>query len=385
MFNAALLSGLFAANDPKLPANAAALAEGVPPVELWHWLATSGFVTVLLIFDLVVFHRHSKETTLREAGIATFVWFMLAMAFNAVVFWYFRPPGQALWQSTAGWEFLTGYFVEWSLSMDNVFVFAVIFVHFRVPKKYQYRVLFWGILGAIGLRLTFVLLGARLIQIFEPIMVVFGAFLIYTAIKLVVKEDEFDPETGILFRLGRKFFRIAKDDHGDKFFVREAGSLCVTPLFIVLLVVESTDMLFAVDSVPAIFGVVKSPPPLGTFVIFTSNLFAIMGLRALYFLLAGIMHMFRYLKYGLSAILGFVGVKMILEFAYHHSQTVRDLVPASWKEMASQNDMFLPFLSLSVIVSLLAISIIASLLARESVPATAEAQDSHDKPTEDSP
>lgn len=328
-----------------------------PPVEIWHWLAVSAVVTVLLIFDLVVFHRESKDTTLREAALATFVWFLLAMVFNAVIWW--------VWGAKAATEFLAGYAVEWSLSMDNVFVFAVIFVHFRVPKKYQYRVLFWGILGAIVLRLSFVLAGAKLIEMFAWINVFFGAFLVYTAIKLLVADDEFDPEKDILFRITRRFFPIAKGDHGDHFFVREAGKWCITPLFVVLLVVDSADTMFAVDSVPAIFGVTNE-----SFIVFTSNLFAIMGLRALYFLLAGVMDMFRYLKYGLSAILGFVGVKMILEYVVQFPAVAQWLPQFFQARVANPNNnpnfhphLISPLESLLVILALLAASIIASLVA----------------------
>ncbi len=194
--------------------------------------------------------------------------------------------------------------------MDNVFVFAVIFNYYRVPLRYQYRVLFWGILGAILMRLTFVLLGTALIQQFEGVMPLFGLFLIYTAVKLVWQEDaQVDPERNLLRRLASRVFYVADGDHGERFFVKQAGHWAVTPLFLVLLVIESTDVAFAVDSVPAILGITED-----RFIVFTSNIFAILGLRALYFLLAGVMDMFHYLKYGLAAVLGFIGVKMIAEY-----------------------------------------------------------------------
>jgi tellurite resistance protein TerC len=221
--------------------------------------------------------------------------------------------------------------------MDNVFVFLVIFAYFGVPLKYQYRVLFWGIMGAIGMRLTFILLASQLLQRFEWIFYLFGAFLIYTGIKLASAHGtETHPDQNIVLRFSRRYLRVAKGSHGDEFFVRQEGKLYVTSLFMVLLVIESTDVVFAVDSVPAIFGITREP-----FIVFTSNVFAIMGLRALYFLLAGVMNLFRYLHYGLSAILIFIGVKMMLHRWWH---------PEHWQ-------------SLLVIVSLLAIAIVASLIA----------------------
>src|SRR5688572_29689729 len=283
----------------------------------------------MLTLDLTVFHRQSHEPSLRESAFWTCFWCSLAGVFNLLV-WY-------QWGGQHAIDFLNGYLIEWSLSMDNVFVFAVIFSYFRVPLKYQYRVLFWGILGAIFMRLTFVLIGAALIENFKWMMVVFGLFLLYTGFKLMFKGDEeVHSENNILMLLGKRLFRVSKESHGDQFFVVENGLRCVTALFLVLLVVESTDVVFAVDSVPAIFAITQEP-----FIVFTSNIFAIMGLRALYFLLAGVMDMFRYLHYGLSAILIFIGVKMMLHRWWH---------PEHWQ-------------SLAVIVTLLAISIITSLIA----------------------
>lgn len=298
-------------------------------VSLWHWLGFGAFVVSMLVLDLGVFHRHSRETTLREAGIWTLIWCSLALAFNGLIL------------AWAGWhkasEFLTGYLIEWSLSMDNVFVFAVIFTYFRVPRKYQYRVLFWGILGAVVMRLVFVLLGAALIERFHWVIWVLGAFLVFTGIKLVVHDDQVDPEHSLVLRLARRWLPVARSSHGEHFFAIENGRLCITPLFLVLLVVESTDVAFAVDSVPAIFSITRDK-----FIVFTSNIFAILGLRALYFLLAGVMDMFRYLRYGLSAILVFVGVKMLIEH---------------WVKIS-------PVTSLCVVTSLLAISIAASIVTR---------------------
>lgn len=293
-------------------------------------------VLVLLTLDLVVFHRDSHEPTLRESALWTLVWCALALAFNGLT-WAWRD-------GEIGIKFMTGYLVEWTLSMDNVFVFAVIFRFFGVPLKYQYRVLFWGILGAIVMRLAFILAGAALLQKFEWVMVIFGGFLVYTGIKLAMKDDDnLDPAKNRLMRLAKRLFPVTEQDQGERFFARENGKRCITPLFLVLLVVESTDVVFAVDSVPAIFGVTKDP-----FTIFTSNIFAILGLRALYFLLAGVMNVFRYLDYGLAAVLVFVGLKMVIEFF-----TENQLIPAA---------------SLAVILSLLGISIAASIVARRREP-----------------
>ncbi len=301
----------------------------------------------MLVLDLFVLHRDAHEPTLRESAGWTIMWSALAFSFCGLVWWWLG------WEPAS--EFLTGYLVEWSLSMDNVFVFAVIFGFFRVPLQYQYRVLFWGILGAVAMRLTFILVGAELIQRFNWIMTIFGAFLIYTAFKLAFSGDnEVHPDNNILMRIARKFFPVAKGEHGDKFFVIEDGRRAMTPLFLVLLVIESTDVLFAVDSVPAIFGVVNRKEDYFQFIVFTSNVFAILGLRALYFLLAGVMDMFRYLNYGLSAVLAFVGCKMLAEYFIPH-EAGHHLIP--------------PWLSLVIILSLLGGSIVASLLAGRKEPA----------------
>jgi tellurite resistance protein TerC len=300
--------------------------------DLLHWLGFGVLVTILLILDLGVFHRHSRDATLREAALSTVVWCCLALGFAVYVF---MAAGQ---QSAL--DFLQGYLVEWSLSMDNVFVFAVIFTYFRVPKKYQYRVLFWGIIGAVVLRLVFILAGAALIKFAHWILYVLAAFLIYTGIKLCFHDDEFDPEASLVIRLSRRFFRVSRDDHGQKFFVRENGLRCITPLFLVLLVIDFVDLAFALDSVPLILLITQD-----TFIVFTSNIFAILGLRALYFLLAGAMDLFRYLRFGLAAILVFVGLKMLgEEFLMHGAK-----IPA-WA-------------NLIVIVSFLTIAIVASIIA----------------------
>ena len=278
---------------------------------------------------MFVFHRNSHEPSLRESALWTVFWCSLALVFNGWI-WYWAGPTHAI-------HFFTGYLVEWSLSMDNVFVFVVIFAFFGVPLKYQYRVLFWGILGAIVLRLTFILVFGELLKRYEWIFYIFGAFLIYTGIKLATAHgSEAHPDQNIVLRVARRYLRVAHGSHGDQFFVREGGRLMVTSLFLVLLVIESTDVVFAVDSVPAIFGITND-----RFIVFTSNVFAIMGLRALYFLLAGVMDVFRYLSYGLSAILVFIGVKMMLH---------------EWWKPA-------PWVSLVVIVGLLGAAIVASMVA----------------------
>ena len=319
-------------------------------VKIWYWLAFAAFVVVMLVLDLGVFHRKSRETTLREAALWTGIWASLALIFNGLI-WLVAGNDKAI-------QFLTGYLIEWSLSMDNVFVFAVIFSYFKVPLKYQYRVLFWGILGAIVMRLTFILVGAKVLERWDWVMYVFGAFLVYTGIKLAVHEDEHDPEKNIVLKLARRWFPVAKESHGEYFFVREQGRRCVTPLFLVLLVVESTDVMFAVDSVPAIFSITKDP-----FIVFTSNIFAILGLRALYFLLAGVMDMFRYLRYGLSAILVFVGLKMLMHWVDKPPQWFVNQfgAPPAWAQRWIGNPP--PWAPLLVVVGLLSVSIGASIIS----------------------
>jgi len=321
----------------------------LPGNMLWPWVAFGTLVAALLALDLAVFHRRDRAPSLRESAGWTAFWCALALVFNVLIWWWqdklwpMYKPGHE-----PAVEFLTGYIVEWALSMDNVFVFAVIFRFFNIPLKYQYRVLFWGILGAIVLRLMFVVIGKELIDSFHWILPLFGAFLLYTAFKLALqKECEVEPEKNIFLRLARRFFKVSRGDHrehGNSFFVREGGRWCFTPLFLVLLVVESTDVLFAVDSVPAIFGISQN-----VFIIYTSNIFAILGLRALYFLLAGMMEMFEYLHYGLSAILGFVGLNMIAEYWF---QPKADYFVPTWGKLA-------------IIAVLLGVSITVSMIVKK--------------------
>ena len=253
----------------------------------------------MLGLDLGVFHRRAHTVKFREALAWSMVWIALAVIFAVVVFfWHGRTPAL---------EFVTGYVIELSLSVDNLFVFLLIFRFFQVPAVHQHKVLFWGILGALIMRAVFIAAGVGLIQRFHWIVYVFGAFLVYSGIKLFFQEEaEIHPEKNPVLRLFRRFVPVTKDYEGDKFFVRRAG-LYATPLFVVLLVVETTDLLFAVDSIPAILAITRD-----AFIVYTSNVFAIMGLRSMYFALAGMMEMFRYLHYGLSLVLVFVGAKMLL-------------------------------------------------------------------------
>ena len=277
----------------------------------WLWLVFGVVIIAMLALDLGVLHRDAHEVSLREAALWTAIWKSLALIFNVGVFLFYHPvdmPGHS-----PGLQFLTGYLIELSLSMDNVFVWAVIFTYFAVPPRYQHRILFWGIVGAVVLRLTFILIGAELVKQFDWVLYIFGVFVLVAGIKMLLHRiDEIDPERNPVLAFARKRLRVTKDYEGQRFFVRRGGALWVTPLFLVLLVVETTDIIFAVDSIPAIFGITRDP-----FIIITSNIFAILGLRALYFLLAGMIKLFRYLNIGLAVILCFIGVKMLLAMVYH--------------------------------------------------------------------
>lgn len=267
----------------------------------WHW---AGFILCILFFlalDLGVFHRRAHVVRFKEALTWTSIWVGTSLLFAALLV-PLRGRAEAL-------EFLTGYIIELSLSMDNVFVIAVIFAYFRVPAQYQHRVLFWGIVGALVMRGVMITVGAALIHRFTWTLYVFGAFLVYTGIKMFfVSEEGVHPARNPVLRLARRVFPITPDFEGQRFITRWQGRRALTPLALVLLVVETTDLMFAVDSIPAIFAVTKKP-----FIVFTSNVFAILGLRSLYFVLAGAIEYFRYLKVGLSVVLVFVGVKMLLD------------------------------------------------------------------------
>jgi tellurite resistance protein TerC len=293
------------------------------------WVLFNIFVLVMLALDLGVFHRKAHVVKIKEALIWSAVWIALALLFNVGVY-YWRGPQIAL-------EFLTGYLLEKSLSVDNVFVFLLIFSYFRVPALCQHKVLFWGILGALIMRAIFIAAGITLIQQFHWVIYVFGAFLIFTGIKMALQKDkEIHPEKNPVIKLFRRLMPVTQDyDEKSRFFVRKAGRLHATPLFVALLVVETTDVIFAVDSIPAVLAITHDP-----FIVYTSNVFAILGLRALYFALAGIMQLFHYLHYGLSAILVFVGVKMLITEIYKIPITI----------------------ALGVVAGILLVSVIASLV-----------------------
>jgi tellurite resistance protein TerC len=295
----------------------------------WLWIGFNAFVLLMLALDLGVFHRKAHVVSLKESITWTIVWVSLAGLFGLGV-WHYGGASLAL-------EFYTGYLIEYSLSVDNIFVFALLFGYFAVPPAYQHRVLFWGILGALILRATMIAAGTALLAKFAWIIYVFGAFLIFTGIKMIFKrEEQIHPERNPLVRWFKRFMPVTADYRGDRFFVRENGIRAATPLFVVLILVEATDVVFAVDSIPAIFAVTTNP-----FIVYTSNVFAILGLRSLYFALSGVLDKFHYLKIGLGVVLSFVGVKMLLA----HSPWKIDTL-----------------YSLAVIVVVLAASVLMSLL-----------------------
>ncbi|MBK9406423.1 MAG: TerC family protein [Ignavibacteria bacterium] len=268
--------------------------------ELLLWLGFGLFLAVMLALDLGVFHKNSHVVEFKEAITWSGVWIGLAIIFNVGVFYF---AGEV-----KGLEFLTGYLIEKSLSIDNVFIIALIFTYFNVPREYQHRVLFWGVIGALIMRAVLIAVGAVLITKFTWIIYIFGAFLIFTGFKMYFQKDhKIDPDKNPLVKLSKKLIPVTDQYNKEKFFVVKEGKRFATPLFLVLLLVETTDLIFAVDSIPAIFAISKDP-----FIVFTSNAFAILGLRSLYFALAGVIHKFYYLKAGLSVILVFVGIKMLL-------------------------------------------------------------------------
>jgi len=273
-------------------------------MQTYLWVLFAVVILGLLALDLGIFHRKSHTVKMREALTWSGVWIALALIFNGFIY-YTRGPVPAM-------EFLTGYLVEEALSVDNLFVFLMVFSFFRVPAEYQHKILFWGIIGALVMRAAFILAGIALIQQFHWVIYIFGAFLIITGIKMLSNDDdEINPERNPVLRLFRRVMPVTDNYDRDNFFVRKDGRLFATPLFIVLLMVETTDVIFAVDSIPAILGITTDP-----FIVYTSNVFAIMGLRSIYFALAGLMQIFHYLKYGLCAILVFVGTKMLISEIY---------------------------------------------------------------------
>jgi tellurite resistance protein TerC len=310
-----------------------AIVDTLPPLPWWAWGGFFVFIAAMLALDLGVFHRGEHEVKPKEALVWCGVWGGVALAFNALVyFWRGAELGQ---------QFLAAYLVELCLSVDNVFVFIVIFAFFKVAPKWQHRVLFWGILGAVVMRGVFILVGVSVLARFHWLFYLFGAFLVYTGVKMALpkkEEVDVDPDHNLAVRLFRRFIPIASGRDDGHFFTRELGRFAATPLFVVLIVVETTDLMFALDSLPAVLAITKDG-----FVALTSNIFAILGLRSLYFALSGVMQLFRYLKLGLAIILVFIGVKMIF---------------ATWLDISTAT-------SLGVIGGVLAMSILASVLRPE--------------------
>lgn len=292
----------------------------------------------MLALDLLVFHRHAHVVKVKEALLFSAFWIALALAFNVVIWWW-QGPEVAL-------QFFTGYLIEKSLSIDNLFVFLLIFSYFAVPSIYQHRVLFWGVLGALVMRFVFIVAGAALLARFHWLIYVFGVFLIFTGLRMARKGDEeIHPEKNPVVNFVRRLMPVTPDYQGGRFFIRDMGRLMATPLFIVLVMVETTDVIFALDSIPAIFAITTDP-----FIVYTSNVFAILGLRSLFFALAGVMVMFHYLKLGLSAVLTFIGAKMVLADFLH--------IPIG--------------ISLLIIAGILIASVVASLIWPQNTDDTAE-------------
>ena len=299
----------------------------------WYWVLFNVFVLAMLALDLGVFHRKSHEVKMKEALTWSAVWISLALAFNVLIYFWMGEK-KAL-------EFLTGYVIEKSLSVDNIFIFIMVFTYFHVPALYQHKILFWGILGALIMRAIFIFAGVALIAKFHWTVYVFGLFLIITGIKMALQKDKkIEPDKNPAIRLFRRYFPVTDSYDGSKFLTRVNGKLLATPMMIVLIVIETTDLIFAVDSIPAILAITTDP-----FIVYTSNVFAILGLRALYFALAGVMQLFHYLAYGLSAVLVFVGAKMMLVDVYK--------IPIQ--------------ISLLVIVVILTVSIVASVMRSRSM------------------
>ena len=292
------------------------------------WVGFNVFVLAMLAVDLLVFHRRPHAETLREAILWSVIWTVVALLFNLGIY-FLRGSAPAL-------EFLTGYIIERSLSIDNLFVFVLVFSYFGVSAEYQHKVLFWGILGALVMRFAFIFAGVALIERFHFVIYLFGGILIFSGIKMFNNQEvEIHPEKNVVIRMFRRFMPVTPGHEGDRFFVRREGRAFATPLFIVLLLVETTDLVFAVDSIPAVLAITTNH-----FIVYSSNVFAILGMRALYFALAGVMKMFRYLHYGLSAILIFVGAKMVASDVIHIATPI----------------------ALGVVAVILVISVVASIL-----------------------
>lgn len=297
------------------------------------WIVFNAVIFAMLALDLGVFNKRAHKISVKEALLWSSVWITLAMIFNVFVYFEFGK--------TKALEFLTGYVIEYSLSVDNIFVFILIFTFFSVKPQYQHKILFWGILGALIMRGIFIFAGIALITKFHWIVIIFGGFLIYSGFKMLFQKEEVsvEPEKNKIVRLFRKFLPVTETLHGNSLFIKQNKKLYATPLFLVLLVIESSDLIFAVDSIPAVLAISKS-----TFIVYTSNIFAILGLRSLYFAVSGIMGYFRYLKVGLAIVLSFVGFKMLA--SYFHFE-----IPI--------------FLSLAIIISILLVSILASVIIKK--------------------
>jgi len=299
--------------------------------EAYLWIGFNVFVLLMLVLDLGVFHRKSKQIKVKEALIWTCVWVTCAFLFNVFVYYYFGEE--------KAFEFFTGYLIEKSLSVDNIFVIILIFSYFNVPPAYQHKVLFWGILGALVMRVIFILAGVELIHKFHWLVYIFGGFLIFTGIRILTQGDlKIDPEKNPIVKLVRRVFRVTPGFEEDQFFIRRDNMLWATPLFVVVVMIEFTDLIFAVDSIPAILAISDD-----SFIVYTSNVFAILGLRSLYFALAGLEEYFIYLKYGLCAILVFVGTKMCIVDFYK--------IPIE--------------ISLAFIILTLAVAVLASMVMRQ--------------------
>jgi tellurite resistance protein TerC len=321
------------AHPPGSMLNLFAIVDTLPALPWWAWTGFFVFITGMLMLDLGVFQKEAHEVKMKEALSWCVVWFTLALAFNGLIWWWQGPhPAQ---------QFLAAYLVELCLSVDNVFVFILVFAYFKVAPRYQHRVLFWGIIGAVIMRAVFILVGVSVIARFHWILYVFGAFLVYTGIKMALpskEEVDVDPDHNFAVRLFRRFFPVTQKKHGGDFFIKENGRFLATPMFIVLIVIETTDLVFALDSLPAVLAITRDG-----FIALTSNIFAILGLRSLYFALNGVMRLFRYLKVGLALILTFIGVKMLIEH---------------WVELSIA-------VSLGVIAGVLTTSILLSVLIPE--------------------
>jgi tellurite resistance protein TerC len=309
----------------------------VVEITCWHWVGFIACVLIFLALDLGVFHRHAHVVKFKEALVWSIVWFCLAMLF-ALALRPLRGKQEAL-------QFVTGYLIELSLSMDNVFVIALIFAYFHIPREHQHRVLYWGILGALIMRGLMIGLGIALVTTVDWVLYLFGAFLLYSGFRMLFVQTEVHPENNRVVRWVRKLYPVTPELHGQRFTARWDGRIALTPLALVLLMVETTDLLFAVDSIPAVFAVTRKP-----FIVFTSNVFAILGLRSLYFLLAGAIGYFRYLKYGLPLVLVFMGVEMLLD--------PHERMPPLWFQVDIPTSV-----SLLVVAGILLISIVLSVTA----------------------